>query len=305
MASLDVVFRVVDLPKNLSVSISEVKKQIGETLSSLGKDDVLEKGFIDVFIDLLQQGLCSYEITKELRVAGYDIGLGEILEIIEQLRGKGFLRFVGVKSPDRFERAELVAIIPDFEVKEVDIKEVLEEADLGKLREEVESLLSSETEGGEVMPTPPSYAFQEVEEQRREEIRSLAKDLSENLRVILEPQIALSPHIKHIVIATRDGLPVIQINKKGEQALEEEQIAAAISVVVAQSFQTAFRVNKKGFNNVLIRTDKAIIISGYIDSSSSYILTTIMDLNTPMGLIYSDFNSMKKLLVSELEKSSR
>lgn len=300
LSSIDLFFRVPDMPKSLAVSRDKVEKLVMETLSDLGREDIATKDFVAILLDLFRKRLCVYEIVREIRVLGYDMGLGEVLEVIQRLRENGYIRFISVKNPDRFEKAELVAVIPEFEVEKRDYTEALQEIDVEKLQEEVKEILTGVEEKKEEMPVPEGYRYAEIEEKRREEIRDLAKSVSEKLRVILEPQVALSPHIKHIVIATRDGLPIIQVNKKDVAPLDEEHVAAAISVVVSQSFQTAMNLNKKGFLNVLVRTDKAVIISSYIDSN--YVLTIVMDVNTPMGLIYSDFNSVKKLILPELVK---
>ena len=277
---------------------------LNRIVKEMGKEEELDEKFPEELIKLLDGNNCIYDIVRELRVIGYNVSLDDVVTIINSLRAEGLIRVVSVKNPDKYERAEIVAIIPKIEEETpVVTQEMVEEkVDVSKLKDEIDTIFSEEKEG-ETRVMPEVNPLQEAEtEAVPVEIVKIGGIISEKIKFDIESLMALNNYIQHIVIATRDGLPVLQVTRKNTPALDESKIAAAASVIMAMSTRTTDELGKKGLDNVMIKTDQSLFIIGYIDTS--YILTFIMDEKTPMGLTLTDFNSLRKKIMDLIKEVS-
>ncbi len=297
ISSIEYYFRVFELSPAIKGDKKEIIPILQRIIKDMGKEKDVDEKFYEELINLLDGNHCIYEIVRDLRVAGYNVSLDEIVGLINSLRAEGYVRVVSVKNPDKYERAEIVAIIPKIEeeLTVVTPETVEEKIDVSNLKEEIETIFSEEKE-----VKPPVTPFQEAESSSIPiEIVKVGEIISDKVKFDMESLMALNTHIQHIVIATKDGLPVLQITKKDTPALDESKIAAAASVIMAMSSRTTDEIGKKGLDNVVIKTDQSLFVIGYIDTA--YILTFIMDANTPIGLTLTDFNSLRKKITELLE----
>ncbi len=254
--------------------------------------------------------MCIFEIAKDLRVAGFNVSLDDVLDLVENLRKEGFVRVIGVKNPDDFEKAEVVALIPSIEEEVALTPETVEEKiGVESLREDIEEIFKEEAKkelAQPPTPTPleerPVEPFQEVQEGVSPiEIVKIGEMVSEKIKFDLESLLTLNEYIQNVLIATRDGLPVLQVTRKGISALDEAKIAAAVSVIMAMSSKTAGDMGKKDLDNVIVKTDKSLFVLGYINSS--YILTFLLESKAPMGLVMADFNGLRRRIAKLIEQT--
>ncbi|MGQ4891722.1 MAG: roadblock/LC7 domain-containing protein [Candidatus Njordarchaeia archaeon] len=267
----------------------------------------IDEGVANSVVELIEKGMCVYEITRELRVAGFSVSLDDVIDIVESLRKQGYLRAVGLKNPDDFERAEIVALIPSIEeeepIEEEKIEEVLGPA-VAELKSDIEEIFKEEPAPAalEAIEEKPVTPFQEVDKGLEPvEIVRIGEIVSEKIKFDLESLLALNEHIQNILISTKDGLPILQVTRKNMAKIDEARIAAAVSVVMAMSSRTTADMGKKSLDNVIIKTDQSLFILGYIDSS--YILTFLLDIKAPMGLMMADFNGLRRKIAKLIEEA--
>lgn len=278
-----------------------------EEAKKIAKDMEIDEGVANSVVELIEKGMCVYEITRELRVAGFSVSLDDVIDIVESLRKQGYLRAVGLKNPDDFERAEIVALIPSIEeeepIEEEKIEEVLGPA-VAELKSDIEEIFKEEPAPAalEAIEEKPVTPFQEVDKGLEPvEIVRIGEIVSEKIKFDLESLLALNEHIQNILISTKDGLPILQVTRKNMAKIDEARIAAAVSVVMAMSSRTTADMGKKSLDNVIIKTDQSLFILGYIDSS--YILTFLLDIKAPMGLMMADFNGLRRKIAKLIEEA--
>ena len=286
---------------NKSALLDEIKK--------IAKEMEIDVKVAEQLGDLLEKGKCIYEITRELRVAGFGIALDDVLDIVESLRKNGYIRAVGLKNPDEFERAEIVALIPSIEeeqpVEEEKIEEVLGPA-VAELKSDIEEIFKEEPapEAPSVVEEKPVAPFQELDKGIEPvEIVRIGEMVSEKIKFDLESLLTLNEYIQNILISTKDGLPILQVTRKEMGKIDEARIAAAVSVVMAMSSRTTEDMGKRGLDNVIIKTNQSLFILGYIDAA--YILTFLLDSKAPMGLVMADFNSLRRKIARLIEEAQK
>ena len=277
------------------------KNEIKEATRKIARELKIDEDAAFAVLNFLEQNLCVYEIARSARVSGYGISLDDTLDILESLRREGFLRVIGVKNPDDFEREEVITLVPALAEEEYITPRTIEEKiSVEGLKEEINELFKEETPKVEMPEKPVKSPFAELEKDKSQmEIIRIGEVVSEKIRFDIESLLSLNEFIQNILIATRDGLPILQITRKNVPGIDDAKIAAAASVIMAMSSKTTEDIGKKELDNVIVRTDKSLIVVGYIDSS--YILTFLTDAKTPMGLMLADFNNLRKKIAKLIE----
>lgn len=299
----------------LRAIVEEKLYRVYETSPWLSKDEILKKylkkigGRFKKRADLLQELInltdgqrTVLDVSKELRIKGFRVSPEDVFEIYERYRNKGIVRVKTVGRPEIAAPAEAymkTAIIPAESIVEK-LRSVPEVERVETLKDELDKLLTKLEE----IPTVPEEPSEIVPSQLVP-IRKVAEDVIRiKMSGLIENLFAIDNWIDVIMLATREGDPIVFFSRTPDIDINQANLAAASAVIYSVSKTGSESFERGRVKEILILAKNGFILLRPL--ADVYIMISLIDRRAKLGIALRDLNwvskEMEALISGELQE---
>jgi len=239
------------------------------------------------------------DISRELRSEGFRVSPEDIFGIYEQYRKKGIVRVktVGRVVEEAPKEAFIqVAVAPAEEIIEK-LEKAPEKVDTEVLKAELEDMLSKLEEMPLEVPEE-----EEVPVPKTVTARKVAEDIVKvKFSGIIENLFSIDQWIEALMMATREGDPVVFFSRIPNSTINQANLAAASAVIYAVGVNGSQSFEHGNVREILVLAQDGYIVIKPI--TKDYILISLISRSAKLGIALRDIkwvsNEMKKILQKE------
>ena len=234
-----------------------------------------------------------WDIAIAMREDGHVVSPEDVIDILEKCRREGIVR-VRTVAQVALPKAEVYAKTTIAEADKV-IEQLKPEAEVVSqnieiLKKELESVLSTlETQQVEVVP---------------EEVRAISplKIVEDTLKLkasgVINSLFQIDKWISALLIATTEGDPIVLFSPKPVD-INQAEIAAASSVILATSSKYVESFGKKPIRRILVLADKGIMVIKPL--INDYLLVSLINREAKLGIVLRDIEWISNEITNVLQ----